>query len=97
MEKEKRCFVCGETKPLSAFHKHSRMADGHINRCKSCMSVYQKSYRKENSEVILEKTGLDEGSQISQKKLGKERVLFQKSILQNTKRKRFHTNKNMWS
>jgi hypothetical protein len=35
----KRCFKCGVTQSLDDFYKHSQMADGHLNKCKTCTQV----------------------------------------------------------
>ncbi len=39
----KACKDCGERLPLSQFYTHFEMRDGHLNSCKECRKVYQKT------------------------------------------------------
>ena len=51
----KRCFVCGEVKPLGDFYKHPTMADGHLNKCKLCACRQSREYDKTPDGVATRK------------------------------------------
>lgn len=44
----KKCFICNEEKELDEFYKHSKMADGHLNKCKTCT---KRSVRKRELDL----------------------------------------------
>jgi hypothetical protein len=46
----KTCKGCAQIKPLSLFHKHKQMADGHLNFCKVCFYEKSKANRAANPE-----------------------------------------------
>lgn len=41
----KRCISCGEALPPQEFYAHPRMADGRLNKCKSCCRAYEREKR----------------------------------------------------
>jgi DNA-directed RNA polymerase subunit N (RpoN/RPB10) len=41
----KRCFKCGETKPMDSFYKHAAMGDGRLGKCKECTKKDAKAVR----------------------------------------------------
>ena len=52
--KEKVCFKCNILKPLSDFYKHSKMGDGHLNKCKVCTKKDVHNHREDNLEKVRE-------------------------------------------
>jgi len=50
----KVCRECQMEKPLSDFYKHPRMADGHLNKCATCVKTRIEKHRQENIERIRE-------------------------------------------
>ena len=50
----KICFKCNESQPLIEFYKHSGMADGHLNKCKSCTKKDTKENILKNHDYYIE-------------------------------------------
>lgn len=50
LEPTKTCKCCAEVKALSLFGKFVKMADGHLNQCKSCINKRNRERNAENRD-----------------------------------------------
>lgn len=50
----KVCRECNNPFPLEMFYVHSKMADGHLNKCKECVKTRVKIHRRKNVDRIRE-------------------------------------------
>ena len=50
----KTCFKCNTVRPLTEFYKHPAMADGLLNKCKSCTKKDVTQHRNDNIEKVRE-------------------------------------------
>lgn len=48
----KTCVDCGIEQPLAEFYAHKAMADGHLNKCKTCVKSRVGKHRAENIDRI---------------------------------------------
>lgn len=68
----RECLKCGETKPLSDFHKHPLMKSGYVNKCKKCNNAENKANREAKVEYYREQDRL-RGSRTSKEALQRYR------------------------
>jgi len=49
----KQCIACGQEKPLSEYYTHSRMGDGHLNKCRyCCLSQAKERYEEKTKDPV---------------------------------------------
>jgi len=54
MHDSKICFKCNTRQPLTEFYKHKAMADGRLNKCKSCAKNDTKENNEKNHDYYIE-------------------------------------------
>ena len=52
-EETQVCVACRNELPLSDFHRDATAPNGHNNRCKVCIKLYQEAYRAKKLEIQM--------------------------------------------
>jgi hypothetical protein len=94
---EKKCFKCHETKPLADFYRHRMMADGHLNKCKSCTKADASNHRETNLERVMaydRQRGTTEKRREANQKSRLKRISTEEGRLHETKRTKAWQEKN---
>src|SRR3954466_6459902 len=50
----RRCYRCGQDRPVDEFNKSTQRRDGLKVWCRSCCTGYQRSWRKQYSKDVLQ-------------------------------------------
>jgi hypothetical protein len=80
----KLCRQCNVEKELSSFYKHSKMLDGHLNKCKDCVKTRVSQHRELNIEKIKE---YDKVRSKTEKRIATNKIYIQSDAGKETRRK----------
>ena len=67
----KTCYICGENKDLTNFHKKSSSKDGYEHYCKLCHKDYNRQHYKQNKSKIVKQIRVRQKRQSESFKLWK--------------------------
>lgn len=65
--KQKYCYKCGETKPITEFNKHKSRSDGLQSICRSCQSISNKLRYTKSKPKVSPSKDLFKSSSITKK------------------------------